>query len=130
HEDCAYDDELPPVSANRCKRVEVRRRLQVSRHVPPPLEPESEVCTVDQEATSVSRFSMTPIIVSLAKPTAIMTRASYWAIRRRLRRSQENVRSITQRRRKILKPPSLSVRLTISSSRGSPTSWLASLGPA
>jgi len=40
------------------------------------LEPESEVCTVDQEATSVSRFSMTPIIVSLAKPTAIMTRAS------------------------------------------------------
>jgi len=40
------------------------------------LEPESEVCTVDQEATSVSRFSMTPIIASLAKPTAIMTRAS------------------------------------------------------
>src|SRR5262245_42169160 len=40
------------------------------------LEPESEVCTVDQEATSVSRFSMIPIIASLAKPTAIMTSAS------------------------------------------------------
>src|SRR4029453_12814014 len=40
------------------------------------LEPESEVCTIDQGVTCVSRFSMTAIIASLAKPRALIARAS------------------------------------------------------
>ena len=40
------------------------------------LEPESEVCTIDQGVTCVSRFSMTAIIASLAKPRALMASAS------------------------------------------------------
>jgi hypothetical protein len=36
-----------------------------------PSEPESEVCTIDQHAAYVRRLSMTPIIASLANPTAI-----------------------------------------------------------
>jgi hypothetical protein len=72
---------------------------------------------VNQHSADIRRFSTTPLIASLANPTAIMARASEWAIKRRLRRSQANVRSITQRRRKTLKPPSLSARLTISAAR-------------
>jgi len=37
---------------------------------------ESEVSTIDQHAAYVRRLSMTPIIASLANPTAIMARAS------------------------------------------------------
>jgi len=40
------------------------------------LEPESEVRMINQRPTYVRRFSMTPIIASLANPTAIMARAS------------------------------------------------------
>ena len=40
------------------------------------LEPESEVCMIDQGQACVSRFSMSEIIASLAKRTAVMARAS------------------------------------------------------
>jgi hypothetical protein len=40
------------------------------------LEPESEVRMINQHSTYVRRFSITPIIASLANPTAIMARAS------------------------------------------------------
>jgi hypothetical protein len=40
------------------------------------LAPESEVCTLDQGVTCVSRFSMMAIIASLAKPMAVIASAS------------------------------------------------------